>query len=77
VTEPISKLTNNSVKFRLELTVKIYALEMNLIANTIIPDQNYLLGSPALNLLAYQYNFVPNDAQLDVVYTLINSPAFV
>jgi hypothetical protein len=50
---------------------------MNLIANTIIPDQNYLLGSPALNLLAYQYNFVPNDAQLDVVYTLINSPAFV
>jgi len=29
-----------------------------------------------MNLLAYQYNFVPNNAQLDVVYSLINSPAF-
>jgi len=30
-----------------------------------------------MNLLAYQYNFVPNNAQIDVVYSLINPPAFV
>jgi hypothetical protein len=30
-----------------------------------------------MNLLAYQYNFIPNNAQLDVVYSLINSPTFV
>lgn len=50
---------------------------MNLIANTIIQDQNYLLGSPAINLLAYQYNFVPNNAVLNIEYSLIDPPAFV
>ena len=29
-----------------------------------------MLGSQAMNLLAYQYNFVPNNAQIDVVYIL-------
>ena len=50
---------------------------MNLINDTIIPDQNYLIGSSASNLLAYQYEFLPYDAQLDVVYSLINPPGFV
>lgn len=50
---------------------------MDLVADTVIPDQNYLLGSPTLTLLAYQYNFLPSNAVLDVVYTLINPPAFV
>ena len=30
-----------------------------------------------MNLLAYQYNFVPSNPVLDVVYSLINPPAFV
>jgi hypothetical protein len=38
VTEPVSGLANTVVSFALELTVKIYALEMNLIPSTIIPD---------------------------------------
>ena len=50
---------------------------MNLVVDTIIPNQNYLLGSSNLVLLAYQYNFVPNNAVLDVVYTLVNPPPFV
>lgn len=50
---------------------------MDLVADTRIPDQNYLLGSSNLVLLAYQYNFVPNNAVLDVVYTLVDPPPFV
>ena len=50
---------------------------MNLIADTIIPDQNYLLGSPTMNLLAYMYKFGPNNAQVNVFYSLIDPPAFV
>jgi hypothetical protein len=30
-----------------------------------------------MNLLAYQYNFVPSNAVLDAVYSLIDPPAFV
>jgi len=77
VTESVSGFTNTDVAFALELTVKIYALEMNLIPSTVIPDQNYLVADPAMELLAYMYNFVPVDAMLDVQYSLINPPSFV
>lgn len=30
-----------------------------------------------MTLLAYQYDFVPNDAVLDVVYSLVSPPYFV
>jgi hypothetical protein len=30
-----------------------------------------------MSLLAYMYNFVPNNAQLDVIYSLIDPPAFI
>jgi hypothetical protein len=77
VTESVSGFTNTDVAFALELTVKIYALEMNLVPSTVIPDQNYLVADPALELLAYMYNFVPVTAMLDVQYRLINPPSFV
>jgi len=66
VTESISSLVNIDVTFSLELTVKIYALEMNLVTSTVIPDQNYLVADPAMVLLAYMYNFVPINAVLNV-----------
>lgn len=77
VTESVSGFVNNDVHFQLNLTVKIYALEMNLVVDTIITDQNYLLGSSHLILLAYQYSFVPANAALDVIYTLVDPPGFV
>ena len=30
-----------------------------------------------MNLLAYMYKFVPNNAQVNVFYSLIDPPAFV
>lgn len=50
---------------------------MNLIAGTIIPDQNYLVADPAMVLLAYMYNFEPINSVLDVQYSLISPPSFV
>ena len=50
---------------------------MNLVTSTTIPDQNYLVGDPKLDLLAYVYTFVPSNAVLNVVYSLVNPPSFV
>lgn len=55
VVESVSAYVNTKVAFSLDLTVKIYALEMNLIAETVIADQSYLISEPALVLLAYMY----------------------
>ena len=77
VTESVSTYVNTDVSFALNLTVKIYALEMNLIAATIIPDQNYLVSDSPLVLLAYMYTFVPSNSVLDVQYSLISPPSFV
>jgi hypothetical protein len=77
VTESVSGLTNLDVAFSIEMTVKIYALEMNLILATVISDQNYLVADPAMILLAYMYDFVPSNAVLDVHYSFTSAPSFV
>ena len=77
VTESVSTFINTDVTFSLNLTVKIYALQMNLITVTTIPDQNYLVSDSPLVLLAYMYTFIPSNSVLDVQYSLINPPSFV
>jgi len=77
VTESISGLANINVKFEIVLTIKIYATSMTVIDSTLIADQNYLVGSSPLILLAPLYDYLPVGSVLDVVYTLVNPPAFV
>lgn len=76
-TESVSGLANINVKFEIVLTVKIYATSMRVIDSTLIADQNYLVGSSPLVLLAPLYDYLPVGSVLDVVYTLVNPPAFV
>lgn len=50
---------------------------MTVVTATLISDQNYLLGSPAMMLPVPEYDFVPTNSILNVVYTLVNPPPFV
>jgi len=77
VTESVSGLVNTAVAFTLQLTVKIYATDMNLVPSSIIAPQNYLISDSPLVLLAFQYSFVPNNAILNVEYSLVSPPSFV
>jgi len=77
VTESVSGLVNTAVAFTLQLTVKIYATDMNLVPSSIIAPQNYLISDSPLVLLAFQYSFVPSNSILNVEYSLVNAPSFV
>jgi hypothetical protein len=77
VTESVSGLVNTAVAFTLQLTVKIYATDMNLVLSSIIAPQNYLISDSPLVLLAFQYSFVPSNSILNVEYSLVNAPSFV